>query len=72
MTAYTEVATSATAQSVQAAGIQVGLPAEVGRLLAFLQQTSKATGSDRSLLKQYLPPFLLDNWQCLVLSERGL
>ncbi|KAL0019773.1 hypothetical protein WJX79_007774 [Trebouxia sp. C0005] len=71
ISAYTQVATSATALSVQAAGIQIGLPAEIGRLLAFLQQVNTATGSGRSLLKQFLPPFLLDNWQCLVLSEKG-
>jgi hypothetical protein len=72
ISAYTQVATSATALSVQAAGIQIGLPAETGRLLAFLQQVNTATGSGRNLLKQFLPPFLLDNWQCLVLSEKGL
>lgn len=70
--AYTQVATSTTALSVQAAGIQIGLPAEVGRLLAFLEQMAQATGQGRQLLRQFLPPFLLDNWQCLVLSERGL
>lgn len=70
--AYTQVATSTTAQSVQAAGIQVSLPAEMGRLLVFLQQTSKAVGEDKSLLRQQLPSFLLDNWQCLALSEKGL
>ena len=72
ISAYTRVATSATALSVQAAGIQIGLPAEVGRLLAFLEQAVQATGQGRQLLRQFLPPFLLDNWQCLVLSERGL
>ncbi len=72
ISAYTQVATSATARSVQAAGIQIGLPAEIGRLLAFLQQVNTATGSGRSLLKQFLPSFLLNNWQCLVLSEKGL
>ena len=70
--AYTQVATSTTALSVQAAGIQIGLPSEIGRLLVFLQQTSKAIGEDKSLLKQHLPSFLLDNWQCLALSEKGL
>ncbi|KAL0035553.1 hypothetical protein WJX77_011820 [Trebouxia sp. C0004] len=72
ISAYTQVATSATALSVQAAGIQIGLPAEIGRLLAFLQQVNTATEAGRSLLKRFLPPFLLDNWQCLVLSEKGL
>jgi len=72
ISAYTQVATSATALSVQAAGIQIGLPAEIGRLLAFLQQVNTATEAGRSLLKQFLPPFLLDNWQCLVLSEKRL
>jgi len=71
ISAYTQVATSATAQSMQAAGIQIGLPAEIGRLLAFLQQVSQATGDCRSLLKGFLPSFLLDNWQCLVLSEKS-
>ena len=71
ISAYTQVVTSATANSIQAAGIQVGLPAEIGRLLAFLQQTSRAAGQGRGLLKQFLPDFLLDNWQCLVLSERS-
>lgn len=72
ISAYTQVATSTTALSVQAAGIQVGLPAEMGRLLVFLQQTSKTVGEGKSLLKQHLPSFLLDNWQCLALSEKGL
>ena len=72
ITAYTQVATSTTALSVQAAGIQVGLPAEVGRLLTFLEQTVQATGKSRQFMRHFLPPFLLDNWQCLVLSERGL
>ena len=84
---YIQVVTSTTASSVQAAGIQIGLPAEVGRLIAFLQQLSRAVGEGRSvtkgraveqgravqqgraILKQFLSPFLLDNWQCLGLSE---
>ena len=72
ISAYTQVATSTTALSVQAAGIQIGLPAEIGRLLAFLEQAVRATGKGRQLLSQFLPPFLLDNWQCLVLSEKSL
>ena len=72
ISAYTQVVTSTTALSVQAAGIQIGLPAEIGRLLAFLEQTVEASGKGRQLLKQFLPPFLLDNWQCLVLSEKSL
>lgn len=71
ISAYTQVATSTTALSVQAAGIQIGLPAEIGRLLAFLEQTVCATGQGRQLLGQFLPSFLLDNWQCLVLSEKS-
>ena len=78
---YMQVVTSTTASSVQAAGIQIGLPAEVGRLIAFLQQLSRAVGEGRTvmkgravqqgraILKQFLSPFLLDNWQCLGLSE---
>ena len=72
ISAYTQVATSTTALSVQAAGIQIGLPAEIGRLLAFLEQTVHATGKGRQLLSQFLPSFLLDSWQCSVLSEKTL
>ena len=72
ISAYTQVATSTTALSVQAAGIQIGLPADIGRLLAFLEQTSKAAGQSRQFARQILSPFLLDNWHCLVLSEKGL
>ena len=68
--AYTEVATSASAHGMQAAGIQVGLPAEVGRLLAFLQQLARALGK-QAVLTKCLPPFLLDNWQCLITTEKG-
>lgn len=66
---YTQIATSATAHSMQAAGVQVGLPAEVGRLLAFLQQLAGAMGNKQSLLRQCVPPFLLDNWPCLISGE---
>ena len=70
--AYTQVATSATAHGMQAAGLQVGLPAEIGRLLAFLQQLARAMGNKPEVLRGSLPPFLLDNWQCLITSETGV
>ena len=81
--AYVQVVTSTTASSIQAAGIQIGLPSEVGRLIAFLQQVSRAFAGHgavekgqsalqgRASLKQSLPAFLLDIWQCLALSEES-
>ena len=81
--AYIQVVTSTTASGIHAAGIQIGLPSEVGRLIAFLQQVSRAFAGDdavekgcsamqsRALLKQTMPGFLLDIWQCLALSEKS-
>ena len=59
---YVRAATGAVAQGVQAAGIDVALPRQIGLLVALLEGVAEAGGFPQALLEQHMPPFVLDTW----------
>jgi hypothetical protein len=59
------MATSAVARGVQAAGIDVTLPAEVGGLAALVEQLGRQGTISRGMMQQHVPPLILDLWLSL-------
>ena len=60
--AYVQAATGSVAQGIEAAGIEVALPQNVGLLLAFLDELGRYGNLPRSLIVQHVPPFIYDTW----------
>jgi hypothetical protein len=59
---YVRAATGAVAQGVQAAGIDVALPRNVGILVAVVEDVCAHGGLSQGFVHQYIPPFITDTW----------
>ena len=58
---YVQAVTGSVAQGIEAAGIQVALPREVGTLLAFLRELGRFGDVPDSLVARHIP-FVYDTW----------
>lgn len=62
---YVQAVTGSVAHGIEAAGIQVSLPREVGTLLAFLEEMGRYHLFPDQLLSESIP-FVFDTWSsCL-------
>eukprot|EP00884_Botryococcus_braunii_P002738 jgi/Botrbrau1/12465/Bobra.0169s0012.2 len=66
--AYAQMAGSAMAKGVQAAGIDVILPSEVGRLAAFLQELLRWGSFPADQVRRRVPSLVLDLWPSIECS----
>jgi hypothetical protein len=58
---YIQAVTGSVAHGIEAAGIQVTLPREVGTLLAFLEEMGRYMGFPDQLIAKNIP-FVYDTW----------